>query len=85
MAKVLHKNHVRFYRKLNNLSTAGLGEKLGKSRAFITRIEACQVAPSIDLCWQIAEFFNLEMNELFFREGHEPEKRIVYCQGSENS
>ncbi len=83
MAKVIHKNHVRFYRKMNELSLIELSEKLGKSRTFITRLEACEVAPTIDFCWQIAEFFNLEISELFFREGHESEKRVVYCNGSE--
>jgi putative transcriptional regulator len=72
------KNSVRFYRQLNDLTFAELGALMGRSDRGISAIERGKSMPSLEFAFRLAKLFNLSVHELFFLEGEEPEKRVVY-------
>lgn len=55
-----------FFRKNNRktITQKLLGEKIGLSRASIVNIEKGRQKVSLHLLWQIAEIFNIELNQL---------------------
>ncbi len=84
MSTKAHQNNIRFYRTLNELSYAKTGELLRKKGETIMRIETGISSPTLEVAYQLADLFNVEFHELFFREGSEPQKRIVYINRERN-
>ena len=78
MGKGPHKNMIRFYRTLNELSLSSLGRLLGKASRTMRRFEEGIQSPSLEFAWELADLFNVELHELFYRGETPPEKRIVY-------
>ncbi len=82
---VTHKNDLRFYRTLNELSMTKLAKLLGKDAETLTLIEQGQRSPTLETAWKIADFFGIPMMELFFREGDEiPARTIVKTKRGES-
>ncbi len=77
---ILIDNHVRFYRRQNNLSQKALGKIIDKSDRFVSNMENYLFDPKLSLCVELASIFGLEVGELFFEKGKAPEKRIVYMK-----
>ncbi len=73
-------NHVKFYRKLNNLTQSELGALIGKTSQPISTLETRYTNPQFDTCLRLARIFGLEVNELFFEKGRAPEKRLVFMR-----
>ncbi len=78
--KLVIKNNIRFYRRLNELTCEDLAKLLGRSDRGISNIERGKAIPSLEIAFRIANLFSIPVNELFFEEGNEQEKRIVYMK-----
>ncbi|GAM16666.1 helix-turn-helix transcriptional regulator [Mesobacillus selenatarsenatis] len=59
------KNKVKQLREQYGLTQAQLGEKVNVSRQAINAIEKSKFDPSIWLAYDLAEFFNMTIEELF--------------------
>ena len=75
--KLKLRNNIRFYRRLNELSYDQLAQMVGRSNRGISFIERGRSYPSLELALRLATLFNVPVDELFFEEGKEPEKRLV--------
>ncbi len=66
------KNKMRRYRLLNlEMTQEQLGKKLGLSRTAICAIEKGRTVPSLMRAHQIAKFFGVTIEEMFFYEDDE--------------
>ena len=66
MTKKTIQNNIRKLRFENDeLSQASLAEKVGVTRQTIIAIEAAKYAPSLELAFQIADFFNVPLDDVF--------------------
>lgn len=62
-------NRIRELRELKGLTQKQLGEKVNVSRQAINAIEKEKYDPSLWLAYDLAQFFELSMEELFdFKE-----------------
>lgn len=63
------KNRIRELREQDGLTQKQLGEKVGVSRQAINAVETGKFDPSIWLAYDLAQLFNLSIEEIFnFRE-----------------
>ena len=58
-------NRVKNLRNQAGWTQADLGEKLGVSRQTVVAIEKGKYDPSLPLAFQMAQLFNLKIEELF--------------------
>lgn len=58
-------NHVRRLREAQHMTQKELGERVGVSRQAINAIETGKFDPSIWLAYDLAQFFNVSIEELF--------------------
>lgn len=61
-------NHVKKFRKQEDITQAELAEEVGVSRQTINAIETGKYDPSLELALKLSSFFNAEVTELFFLE-----------------
>ncbi len=78
MSEVRLRNNIKFYRRLNDLRATQLGAILGRSSRSVRNMEQGIVYPSVEMAYKVSKLFNVPMDELFFEEGNEPEKRLVF-------
>lgn len=64
-------NKVKYLRENSGLTQKELGEKVGVSRQAINAIETGKFDPSIWLAYDLAKFFDSNIEELFDFEGSE--------------
>ena len=62
------KNRLKVLRAERNWSQQKLAEELGVSRQSVNAIETGRCDPSLPLAFQIAEVFDLAIEEIFIRE-----------------
>ena len=62
-------NKVKELREKSNLPQKELGEKVGVSRQAINAIETGKFDPSIWLAYDLAKYFELNIEEIFDFEG----------------
>ncbi len=65
------KNRLRQLREQYGLTQAQLGEKVKVSRQAINAIETNKFDPSIWLAYDLAKFFNLAIEDIFYFEESE--------------
>jgi putative transcriptional regulator len=58
-------NHVKKFRKKEDITQAQLAEEVGVSRQTINAIETGKYDPSLELALKIAGFFDTEVEEIF--------------------
>ena len=63
-----------FYRKRQGLTQAALAAKLGVTNQSVSKWETAQCYPDISLIPQLAEIFDISIDELF---GKEPKQAII--------
>jgi putative transcriptional regulator len=59
------KNDIRRRREASDLSQADLAEAVGVTRQTINAIERDRYDPSIELAFQLAQFFDCQVEDLF--------------------
>lgn len=59
------KNRLKVYRAMYDLTQEGLATKLGVTRATINSIENGKYDPSLKLAFQIAQFFKVNIEDVF--------------------
>lgn len=59
------KNKLKVYRAMNDLTQENLANELGITRQTIISIEKDKYDPSLVLAFKIAEFFNVNIEEIF--------------------
>ena len=62
------KNRLKVLRAERNWSQQALADELGVSRQSVNAIETGRYDPSLPLAFQIAEVFDLAIEEIFLRE-----------------
>ena len=62
------KNRLKVLRAERNWSQQRLAEELGVSRQSVNAIETGRYDPSLPLAFQIAEVFDLAIEDIFIRE-----------------
>ncbi len=62
------KNRLKVYRAIHDLTQEKLARKLDVTRATINAIENGRYDPSLRLAFQIARFFEVQIEELFFED-----------------
>lgn len=65
---MLDLNHVRKYRKKENLTQMELARKVGVARQTINLIENSKYNPTLSLCVSIAMALDTDLNSLFWEE-----------------
>lgn len=63
------KNRIRVLRAERRWSQAGLGERVGVSRQAINAVETEKHDPSLSLAFNIAEAFELKIEDVFDPKG----------------
>ena len=63
------KNRVRELREAGGLTQKELGEKVGVSRQAINAVETGKFDPSVWLAYDLANYFGVNIEELFDFEG----------------
>lgn len=58
-------NHLKKFRKQKDITQAELAEEVGVSRQTINAIETGKYDPSLELALKIADFFDIEVEEVF--------------------
>lgn len=62
------KNRLKVYRAMHNLTQEQLAKKLEVTRATINAIEKERYDPSLRLAFQIANFFQVRIEDIFLYE-----------------
>lgn len=62
------KNRLKVYRAMHNLTQEQLAKKLEVTRATINAIEKQRYDPSLRLAFQIANFFQVRIEDIFLYE-----------------
>jgi putative transcriptional regulator len=62
------KNRLKVYRAIHDLTQEQLARKVDVTRATINAIENGMYDPSLRLAFQIARFFEVQIEELFFED-----------------
>ena len=68
LAKVEFGKNLRILRETDNLKQSELAEKLCVSQRKISYWETEQVEPSLEELWNIAEFFDVTIDELIGKD-----------------
>jgi putative transcriptional regulator len=68
------KNRLRVLRAEREWSQADLATRLGVSRQTVNAIETGKYDPSLPLAFDMAELFNLRIEEIFRRDEKRPEE-----------
>ncbi|MGY3704995.1 transcriptional regulator [Vagococcus martis] len=58
-------NHIREIREERHIKQTDMAEALGVSRQTMTAIEKMKYNPSLELSLKIAEYFNLQVEDIF--------------------
>lgn len=58
-------NNIKEFRKIYKLSQIELAEKIGITREHLLRIEKGNNIPNLDTAFKIANYFNVNVNEIF--------------------
>lgn len=69
------KNRLKVYRAMHDLTQAQLAEKLDVTRATVNAIENERYNPSLKLAFQMARFFDVQIEELFSYEAGESHRQ----------
>ncbi|KRM96304.1 hypothetical protein FC19_GL000588 [Liquorilactobacillus aquaticus DSM 21051] len=67
-------NQVKKYRKSYNLTQESLAQAVGVSRRTIISLEKGSYTPSLLLAFQLADFLEVDINELFYLDKELGEK-----------
>ncbi len=59
------KNNIKVYRAMSDLTQEELARKLGVTRQTIIAIEKGKYDPSLKLAFEIANFFNVKVEDIF--------------------
>ncbi len=59
------KNNIKVYRAMNDLTQEELAKKLGVTRQTVIAIEKDKYDPSLKLAFEIADFFNAKIEDIF--------------------
>ena len=59
------KNKIKVYRAMHDLTQEALADKLQVTRQTILAIEKRKYAPSLELAFKIAEFFDVKIEDVF--------------------
>ena len=62
-------NRLKVLRAERDVTQGGLAEALGVSRQTINSIENSRYLPSLELAFDMAEFFDCSVEDIFYREG----------------
>ena len=62
------KNKLKVYRAMHDLTQEALADKLQVTRQTILAIEKGKYAPSLDLAFKIATYFNAKIEDIFIYE-----------------
>ena len=62
-------NRLKVLRAEQDVTQGGLAEELGVSRQTINSIENGRYLPSLELAFDMAEFFDCSVEDIFYREG----------------
>ena len=65
------KNKLKIYRVTKNLTQEKLAAKLGVSRQTVIAIESNRYLPSITLAFKIANFFKVNIEDIFIYQQEE--------------
>lgn len=76
--KLKIRNNIRFYRKLNELKQEEVARALKKSTQTISLLERNEIEVSLEFAMRTARYFKMPLEELFFEEGNEPKRRLVF-------
>lgn len=67
---------LKYQREVNGLSQSELSRKTGIKQENISRWEQSKVIPSMDFCVQLADFYNISLDELVGRDWGRKERTI---------
>ena len=68
-------NKVKYFRSQQQISQLALARSVGVSRQTINMIENDKYNPSLNLCINIAQSLNVTLNDLFWEDHSDEEKR----------
>lgn len=68
-------NKVKYFRSHQQISQLALARSVGVSRQTINMIENDKYNPSLNLCINIAQSLNVTLNDLFWEDHNDEEKR----------
>ncbi|AYX90875.1 helix-turn-helix transcriptional regulator [Staphylococcus cohnii] len=68
-------NKVKHFRSQQQISQLALARSVGVSRQTINMIENDKYNPSLNLCINIAQSLNVTLNDLFWEDHNDEEKR----------
>lgn len=60
------KNRLKVFRAMKNLTQEELADRVGVTRQTIIAIENNKYLPSLELAFKIANFFKVDLEEIFF-------------------
>ncbi|SHH20863.1 putative transcriptional regulator [Anaerosphaera aminiphila DSM 21120] len=60
------KNNLKMYRAREDINQQEMGKKVGVSRQTISAIERGDYSPSVTLALEIANFFEVAVEEIFY-------------------
>lgn len=66
-------NKLKVYRAMHNLTQEQLAEKIEVTRQTVIAIESNKYLPSLSLAFKIAEFFKVNIEDIFFQKGEKNE------------
>ena len=69
-------NHIKEYRKRDNLTQEELANKLGVTRQTIIAIENNKYNPTLELAMRLSKYLEVTMEELFILAQDEPIKKV---------
>ena len=65
--KISHSNRLKELREREGLTQSELAEKIGMTRQTIIAIERGKYSPTLDSAFLIADAFDVEIGDVFFR------------------
>lgn len=68
MMRNFSRNRIEELRIANNITQRQLAKGINTSQANVSRWESGAVEPSISVCWQLADFFDVTIDFLCGRE-----------------
>ncbi len=74
--KLIIMNRLHVFRAEHRLTQAQLAESLGITRATIIAIEGGNYNPSLELAFRIADFFETDINSIFWIKENDHNEKI---------